>query len=371
MIVLEIISYFILTVYCILIIQYIIGWIRLNHQKKIQYNEGKAINVIVACRNEENNVINLLESLNKQNYPKELTHIFLVNDHSTDRTKTIIEDYIKDKSFFKLLNLPNGITGKKSAISFGVKNSTSEIIITTDADCQMKADWISSMLAYYLKHKPILLSGPVEIMKTKGVFAKFQALEFSSLVASGAGSIGINKAIMCNGANLLFEKKLHVGSNKEEAFASGDDIFLMLSAKKINPKKIQFIKSTDATVYTQAAKTLRDFVNQRVRWTSKSKAYRDFDIISASLTVAAINILITALLISTLFDPKLLKPLILLLIIKSIFDLFILFGFLKFFKRTNLLWFFIPIQIIYPIYISITVIFGLTGNFTWKNRKSE
>ncbi len=371
MLTLEFLSYIIILIYGVLISGYLIGWIRLKQYKFNSLKKNIPVSIVVACRNEENNIQYLLKSLHKQKYPKELIQILLINDHSDDQTRNIISDYIKDKSNFNLLDLPKTQTGKKAALMFGIQNSRYETIITTDADCHMDSNWLDSMCTYYYHHKPVLLSGPVEITKSKSLSSEFQSLEFASLIASGAGAIGIHKPIMCNGANLLFEKSLYLESNKKHDFASGDDIFLMLAAKKIAREKIHFLKSKDAIVYTKALKTFNEFINQRIRWVSKSKAYRDFDIIFTSFVVALVNVILSVNLIGAVFNQTLLIHFIILLSIKSIFDFIFLFIFLQFFHRKNLLWLFIPTQIIYPFYISISVFLGLVGKFRWKNRKSE
>ena len=61
-------------------------------------------------------------------------------------------------------------------------------------------------------------------------FKNFQALEFISLQASTAGAVGINSPIMCNGANLIYERELfHEFSNPlKEELISGDDILSLI-----------------------------------------------------------------------------------------------------------------------------------------------
>ena len=173
---------------------------------------------------------------------------------------------------------------------------------------------------------------------------------------------------MCNGANLLFEKSLYENCNIQNKLASGDDVFLMLHAKGLDKKSIQFIKSTAAIVYTKPAKTIKDFFHQRVRWTSKSKAYRDFDIIFTAIFVALANLVLASSFIYSFWDYSFFKISILLFTLKSIADLVLLIPVSKFFCQQGNLWLFIPLQIIYPFYIVFTVIFGLLGNFTWKGR---
>ena len=356
-------------IYSLTILLFYIGWMKLRTFISSGIFDTIPISIIVACRNEEDNILHLLKSLSKQTYPKENTEIIIIDDHSEDNTRKIIAEYIEKNKFIKLLELPDNKTGKKEALAYGIKNSNSDIIITTDADCTTNKNWLKTIVNYYIQFKPKLLVGPVAFnYRNNNIFQKLQAFEFLSLIGSGAGAIGINQPIMCNGANLLFEKSLYENSNIKNHIASGDDIFLMLYAKKINKKSIHFIKSKEAIVYTRPVKSVKEFLNQRIRWTSKSKAYRDFDIIFTALIVTFANLVLAFSFAYTIWDFSFLNTFILLFIIKSIFDLLILIPVTKFFHTVKLLWLVFPLQIIYPFYIVFTVIFGLIGNFNWKDR---
>ena len=356
-------------IYSLTILLFYIGWMKLRTFISSGIFDTIPISIIVACRNEEDNILHLLKSLSKQTYPKENTEIIIIDDHSEDNTRKIIAEYIEKNKFIKLLELPDNKTGKKEALAYGIKNSNSDIIITTDADCTTNKNWLKTIVNYYIQFKPKLLVGPVAFnYRNNNIFQKLQAFEFLSLIGSGAGAIGVNQPIMCNGANLLFEKSLYENSNIKNHIASGDDIFLMLYAKRINKKSIHFIRSKEAIVYTKPVKSVKEFLNQRIRWTSKSKTYRDFDIIFTALIVTFTNLILALGFVYTIWDFSFLNTFILLFIIKSIFDLLILIPVTKFFYPLKLLWLFFPLQIIYPFYIVFTVIFGLIGNFNWKDR---
>jgi poly-beta-1,6-N-acetyl-D-glucosamine synthase len=328
--------------------------------------EQPNVSIVIACRNEENNIINLLDSLAKQSYPKDKTEIIIVDDHSEDETEKIIRN--NSTSSIQLLNLPKDISGKKAALRYGINLAQSDIIITTDADCWMNENWILSLVNYYLHYKPKLLVAPVVFEPQNNLFQKFQSLEFLSLMGSGAGAIGINRPIMCNGANLLFEKSIYENAVHNNNYASGDDIFLMLHTKKEFRKEIHFIKSTEAIVYTKPTQSVNEFFRQRIRWASKSKGYRDFDVLFSALIVALSNLFLVLFLLASAFRREFLLFFLFAFIVKSIFDLILLIPVSRFFNQQKLLWLIIPLQIIYPFYIVFTAFAGLVGKFSWKNR---
>ena len=60
-----------------------------------------------------------------------------------------------------------------------------------------------------------------------------QELEFLSLIGSGAGAIGIENPIFCNGANMAYRKDVFLETNNfnNDNTVSGDDVFLLHSIK--------------------------------------------------------------------------------------------------------------------------------------------
>lgn len=346
------------------------GWLKFKKFDDADEIYQLPISIIIAFRNEEKNLRNLIEDIRNQTYPQHLLEIILVNDHSSDNSVEIIRNLIGKSDRIKLVNLVENY-GKKQALYKGIRNAANELIITTDADCRLGVNWLKTIAAFYLQHKPSMLVGPVLYDIGKGIFKKLQALEFMSLVGSTAGAIGIKKPIMANGANLAFEKKTYLEHVDRviNSSTSGDDVFLLHAIKKENNNEIRYIKSVEAAVYTEPAKNLADFINQRGRWVSKSKYYDDRDTILIAITVFSINLLVVVLLISTLLNSKFLNFLIIVYCVKTIVDFPILFSVARFYKQSKLLKWLIPLQIIYPFYVVLSSIYGLIGDVNWKDRK--
>lgn len=364
------ISAFIFGLYACIILRFSFGWF---HIKPFHVNNNPksiSVSIIVACRNEEDNIAQLLNCLVQQNYSKEHLEIIVVDDHSEDSSVNVIERFTASYEYIKHFKLPEDKQGKKEALDLAIKQAAYDHILTTDADCTIPANWVSSFVAFYTNYKSKLIAGPV-VIKHHNLFHRLQTLEFMSLVGSGAGAFGIKRPIMNNGANLFFEKSLYNASNQQKHLASGDDIFLLLHAKRKYKNSIHFLKSTDAVVYTNPANNLNQFINQRVRWTSKSKSYKDFDLIITALVVLLTNLILGVSIVYNLFASNAFFYAILFLALKSIIDMTIILPVARFFHQQKLLWFFIPLQVIYPFYIILTAIFGLLGNFRWKNRSLQ
>jgi len=64
----------------------------ISKPKTYSKHEPQSIAVVICARNEEQVIGDLLDCLNKQNYPKDLVKIFVCADHCTDNTAGIVRD---------------------------------------------------------------------------------------------------------------------------------------------------------------------------------------------------------------------------------------------------------------------------------------
>lgn len=327
------------------------------------------VSVVVAYRNEKSNLPFLLEALCCQDYPQALFEVILVNDHSTDGSEIPLTGP-GDMSGFKFLDLPAGLSGKKSALQYGIAHAGRQLILTTDADCRPGREWIGSMTSAYARNKYKMIAGPVAFTDPRGYLAAFQSMEFISLVSSGAGAIGAGMPVMCNGANLLYERTafIEVGGFKgNEHIPGGDDIFLLEKfKKKFGNRQIGFVKDRAAIIYTDAATGLRSFLNQRFRWVAKSPAYRDFHMIFTAMVVLLVNLGLLATLLWGIWSAVMILVFGVMFLLKCLIDMPILWKASGFFGQRRLMAWYLPFQFTYIIFVSLTGILGNIVPYRWK-----
>jgi cellulose synthase/poly-beta-1,6-N-acetylglucosamine synthase-like glycosyltransferase len=361
--------------YVVLIILFTIGWFRLANYKTPASSGIEKVSLIIAARNEEGNIGNCLAAILNQDYPSGLFEIIIVNDHSTDNTVLEINRVIAANPGIqvRLLQLSGEKQGKKAAITLAVSEAKNEWIVTADADCIMGSNWLKSLMGGASDPAIHMLLAPVIFQKTKTISGHLQELEFLSLIASSAGAVSVRLPIMCNGANLAYRKAAFIkagGFVSDNGYASGDDIFLMMKIKKMfGSRSINFVKSTSASVFTHAAPSLNEFMNQRLRWVSKSKGYKDPWVQLTSIIVFAQSLfLLVALLawVTGLIGPMLS---IVLFTGKFLADITIMTSVCRFTNQSRLIIWYLPLQLIYPVYIVLIGILGNILSFSWKGRK--
>lgn len=363
----------IILLYFVYIVIHLLSWSRLPvSETSDNYTPKTKISVIIAARNEESTIGKCLASLSSQTYPVNLLEIIVVDDHSTDETKKTVEKALSQiKIPGKCISNREKAHGKKSALTEGIKNSTGELLVITDADCESGYKWISAIESEYQQSGAYMLCGPVQITHESGLIGNFQSLELCGLsLLSGAG-INAGIPLLCNGANLAYTRKVFddvEGFKEIDNNPSGDDILLMFKVHHKFPGKVHYVKSKDAFVSTTAQDSMKSFLLQRIRWASKGLYSKNPANSFISLLVFASNFLsILAILFSIAFH-KIFLLLILGIVLKVVADFLLLLSGTVFFDKKKKLWIFPVAEFITMFYVSWVGMAANFSSYSWKNR---
>lgn len=323
------------------------------------------VSVVVACHDEERNLPALIQSLNSQIYPEELIEIIIIDDNSTDNT---FSTALEISSPFRKLVLHNEKRGKKAALRQGINEARGELIISTDADCVAGPWWILTIASFYSDTKAGMIICPVALTGGKGFAGSFAELEFLSLQGITAAAANLGNPVMCNGANLAFSKEAYLRHSDKlrDDLPTGDDIFLLHSMKNDPTIDIMWLESADALVTTPLPSSLNTFLRQRKRWISKWPAYTDIATIYLGIVTFLTILAQIGLAAASIFDIRYLFLLLSATIIKGIADYLLLQNTTGRYNRKELMKWFIPSQLIYPLYV-ITVAFP----FPFRKQKSS
>jgi poly-beta-1,6-N-acetyl-D-glucosamine synthase len=313
------------------------------------------VSVIIACRNEEKNLQSLLQDISGQDFSQELFEVIIIDDNSTDKTYKTASEFRAIKNLKVLRNSGNG---KKPALRTGVAASSGDFIITTDADCRMGKKWVSTIMSYFAENRPDMIICPVSLDRGKGFLHRFQELEYLSLQGVTAGTAASGNPVMCNGSNLAFTKDTFNknSDNLHDEILSGDDVFLLHSIKKDPVNNISWLESQEAVVITGSQDTIGSFIKQRARWTSKVGTYKDMHTRLLAIVTFVTVLLQWFLFVAGIFNTVFLPVLLAVFLLKSIPDYLVIRNTAARYGKKSLLFFFLPGQIIYPLYV-ISVFF--------------
>lgn len=356
------------TAYAVMIVAFGLGIRRLK-RKKMPKGHMEPISVVVAMRNEQDNVDTLLGSLKGQDFPVEDYEIIIVSDHSTDDTLLKVQQWMEKTSNLRVVNSPHGTHGKKGALALGVGLAAHDLVVFTDADCEHPKGWLSAMSAHFVKADVGMLVAPVLLSQSKGFFKYMQQLEHASLTASGLGACALGVPFMASSANLAFKKSMleFTPEQLNPSVPSGDDVFLLHSAKK-KGIKIACGMEPPLVVKTTPAPSIKEWLLQRARWASKAPSYTDVMAIGVGLLVLLANAML--LLFGVLSFVRMEFALFFLcsILAKSVVDILLLYPYLRSIRQRHSLVVFVPLQLVYPIYIIVAFTLALFTKVPWKGR---
>lgn len=379
------ITVFLLVPYLTLILYFRKSWIEIPEfvPAKNSSAELPFVSIIIAARNEEKNILECIQSIINQTYPQNKFEIIITDDHSTDNTFAIIQSFQKEN--VRVIHLADFLENKwlnsykKKSIEIALQFAKGELIVTTDADCTAPKKWLETLVKFYKQKNALFVALLVSFKNPTSkdsfftrFFKIFQSLDFMTLQGITGASVHKKFLNMCNGANLAYERRIFYEVNGFEGIdeiASGDDMLLMHKIQKKYPERIYFLKSKDIIVETKPTETLKEFMNQRIRWASKTNQYTDKKIISVLLLVYLLNGWIFILGISSFFFVKAFYLFAVSVVIKTMVELFFLYPVARFFDKQKLLWWFIPAQPFHVLYTLIAGWLGTFGSYDWKGRK--
>lgn len=346
-----------------------IGFYKQLHQNKlfITKSEKLKISIVIAVRNEELTIGNCVDSILNQNYNHDFFEIIIVDDHSTDNTIEVIRslsEKFKNVRFYQLTNT----FSKKEAIKHGVKHANQDVIATTDADCMLPLNWLN-YIANKFNGETSFLFGPVMLEDKTSFLNIFQQLDFFAMQGLTFGTSYYNQPVMCNAANMSFKKENYIVlcDKLENKTPSGDDVFLLDQFKQ-NKQVISAFLNKNFIAQTKAEEKFKDFVNQRVRWASKSKLYKDNLLLFFNYLVFFTNVSVLFIYYHIIFIEQNRGVYIILLLSKWVIDFILLFLIASFFNKRKLMKYFLPTQLLYPLYIIGVGIISQFIKYTWKGR---
>lgn len=365
--------------YGALMVLYRVGW---HRQQRAQpeprhFQSDASFSIVVPARNEAENILPLLDSIFSQRFPPDAFEAILVDDHSTDATASIAENFGHPN--LTVVRLSQHVrdealnAAKKRALSTGIAYAQHSIILTTDADCTASTDsWLIRHAFAFADEDCVLAAGPVDFIKGRGVLYLFQSLDFMAMQGITAAAHALRLGTMSNGANLAFSRAAYEmvdGYDGIDHLASGDDYLLTRKlALQFGHDRLKYVLQRGAIVRTAAQLTWNGFLQQRIRWASKSGKYNDPRLTAILMLVYAANVWLLTLAVLALFVPGAWKFLLVSLLAKTVLEIFFLWPVAGFFGKRRELLVFPLLQPLHILYIVLAGFMGMRGGYQWKGR---
>jgi len=234
------------------------------------------ISVIIAARNEADNIYENLPFILDQNYPN--FEVIVVVNQSTDESKHILQAYQQQYSNlrFTLVEKSKHLRpGKKLSVTLGIKAARYEHLVFTDADCKPATkNWLREVASQFSERSELVLGyGPYA--SEKGLLNKLIRFDTAWIAINYFSFALARLPYMGVGRNLAYTKSLFEKANgfrSHYSIPSGDDdLFIQEAAKK---KNYSIALHPDSFAYSEPEKTWEAWIRQKTRHHSTSDRYQ-------------------------------------------------------------------------------------------------
>jgi len=229
------------------------------------------VSVVVCARNEEHNIARCLENIRAIDYPRDRIEAILVDDESTDRTLEIMREYAERDPLFRVLSAaeePRTLPGKQRPLNMGIRESTGEFVLITDADIAVRPGWVRAHLGTYSESIGIV-GGTTRVDTSSGkLFHRLQCCELVSKHAVAMGCVGLGFPLSIMGNNISFRRDAYdrIGGLLGMGRSVVEDMAMMNAVVEKTPYTLGWVSDRGGTVVSAPEDSLKAFINQRFRW---------------------------------------------------------------------------------------------------------
>lgn len=321
--------------------------------------------VLVCARDEETNIGACVESLYHLDYPKDRLQILIVDDKSTDRTPQILEEWKQRMPNLEVLRTGDEILhmrGKVNALTQGMDVARGDFVMITDADSQVRPNWVKQYLKHYGEDTGMVAS--VTLLNVRHFLDGVQSIDWSYGLGITMASANINVPLSVIGNNISVRRKAYedVGGYREIPFSVTEDYALFQAIWHKQPWKVRFPVHLDLTVMSEPCPNFRTWWRQKHRWVKGGTSLK-----ALGYLIFVIGLLGNLAMIASLFVLPLSAALAV-IAIKWSADLLIILPVLAVTRKQSLLKYFPVYEIYLAFFIFSMPIMMMQKNVKWKGR---
>lgn len=329
------------------------------------------LSIIIAARNEAPNLIHNLPITLAQSYPE--FEVIVVLDRCEDGSAALLQKLQEKWPQLRSIEtpeLPPGWSGKKWALTLGVRAARYPNLVFTDADCRPAAGWLKSMGRAF--------GAGGELMLGIGLYERYPGwlnrfIRFETLYAAlqYIGAAAWKRAYMGVGRNLAYTRSLFEQHRGYEAFRgrlSGDDD-LFVNAYAAGAKTF-CLTQPDTCTFSEPEHTFSGWVRQKVRHISASGSY---SLTSKTLLALfhGVHGLFYAALLPVLWNGTAFVPYLAVYLIRTGICWYLVGSLAKKYGETDIQIFYPLLDVLFFFYNLSMVPAGLIANPTWRNNRES
>lgn len=259
----------------LILIQFVILSCRLfffwkDHSRKLS-SDLPFVSILVAARNEEIDLPDLLRSFEHLEYPADRVQFLFADDQSTDGTTEILEDWCLENLNRIFLTIEPSQTalynknGKANALAILGEKATGEYYFFTDADCQVNPNWILEGVSSFSENVGMVIG--ITQVKARSLLEKFQEIDWWLTLGFVKVATDLNIQTTGLGNNMVISKDAYQqsGGFKNLPFCLTEDLEISRSIQRLG-FKIAHQVSSGMLARTIPETGFLNLMDQRKRW---------------------------------------------------------------------------------------------------------
>lgn len=218
--------------------------------------------MIVPCWNEGNTIQGAVESLLALDYPPEKLSVVVVNDGSTDDTKSILRVF-ENNPRVVLIHQEN--QGKHAALNAGIDATDAELVGCLDADSFVEKDALREMISYFDDPRVAATTVAMSVHEPTNFLESMQNAEYILGIALRHALSVVNGIYVTPGPFSLYRRDIVLALG---GFRHGHQTEDMEMALRMQRAGYLIDNAPRARVFTKVPRSVPKLVKQRTRWTS-------------------------------------------------------------------------------------------------------
>lgn len=218
------------------------------------------VTIIVPVFNEEKTLGGTIESLLSLDYPKDKLDILVVDDGSTDNTKTVANAY-KSHPQVRVFSKVNG--GKHTAVNLGISRAKGEFIGCLDADSFVDKDALSRIIRCFEDPQVMAVTPAIKVHTPENILQEMQSVEYNMGIFLRKVYGSMNAIHVAPGPFSIFRKEVF---DKLGGYVKAHNTEDMEFAMRMHKNHYPIANVYDSYVYTVTPKTVVGLYKQRLRW---------------------------------------------------------------------------------------------------------
>ncbi|MEQ9186841.1 MAG: glycosyltransferase [Cryomorphaceae bacterium] len=233
-----------------------------------------ALSVVIAVKNEANNLAPLLDAIAQQDYPN--AEVLFVDDGSTDGTREVLQAFALRKPNVRIVQTKSEhrkrLNGKKAALQTGIEAAKHDLLVFTDGDCwPQDVDWLKRFGESFNAGAEVVV-GTGLYLPSAHVHSRCYASETIRVSAMYHAAVGLGMPYMCVGRSMGYTRPAFIRSGGFDAhpqLPSGSDDLLL---QTFTPGTV-ICACPSAVTFSKPPVSLSDWLHQKKRHLGSAPLY--------------------------------------------------------------------------------------------------